>query len=78
MGSTASIVSNRGGFPEAIEHGVDGFVIEPEASEISKAMIVVQNLDSTTMGKAAFESTESTFSMTRFDEAWSRVILETR
>ena len=78
MGSTASIVSNRGGFPEAIEHGVDGFIIEPEASEIAKTILKVQKLDVTTMGRAAFESTQTTFSKTRFDKAWSHVILEPR
>jgi len=74
-GATASIVSNRGGFPEAIRDEQDGFIVEPGAEPIRAAIQKAKSLDAESMGQAALDSTANTFSRARFDERWAQVIL---
>ena len=70
---TPSIVSNRGGFPEAVRHGIDGLITEPNVESLQAAILSVQK-HGVNMGAAALQSTRSTFSQQRFDTAWCEVI----
>ena len=74
---TASLVSSKGGLPEAIIHGEDGLIIEPNASAIEAALQNLKILESTALGRKAKQSNETTFSSLLFDQKWTQVILET-
>lgn len=75
---TASIVSKKGGFPEVIRHGVDGFIIENV--EDHECMIHAlkwardnQSL-ATTMGASAYQSYAETYNHTSFLNQWTAVL----
>ena len=74
---TPSLVSDRGGFPEAVQNGINGLVVTPEVDHIRKAIQQVQNMDASNMGLAAKASLAATFSQAGFDAAWAKVILKT-
>jgi len=75
--STPSLVSDRGGFPEAVENGINGLLVTPEADHIRQAIQQAQTMDARKMGIAAKASLTSTFSQDGFDAAWAKVILNT-
>ena len=74
---TPSLVSDRGGFPEAVEDGVNGLVVTPDVNHIRNAIQHAQTLDAKEMGLSAKASLTSTFSQVGFDAAWAKVILYT-
>lgn len=73
---TPSLVSDRGGFPEAVQNGINGLVVTPDPNHIRKAIQQAQTMDARKMGIAAKASLTSTFSKVGFDSAWAKVILD--
>lgn len=76
--ATPSMVSNRGGFPEAITDGINGLLLEPSTKHIMAAIKLARTLDADRMGKAAKTSMDTTFSQTGFDSAWAHVIRQSK
>ena len=74
---TPSLVSDRGGFPEAVQNGINGLVVTPEVDHIRQAIQQALTMDAGKMGIAAKTSLTTTFSQDGFDAAWAKVILKT-
>lgn len=76
--ATPSMVSLRGGFPEAIENGINGLLLEPLADKIVATIDHARTLDTNEMGKAAASSVKTTFSNEHFDSSWVNVIQQAK
>ena len=75
-----SLVSNKGGFPEVIDHGTDGWIVEdPTTESIRIAIEAIQAIDSqwAAMGTAAAESVAEHFNHTAFSNRRMEVIEQT-
>ena len=71
-----SVVSNKGGLPELIRHGIDGFVLREVSIQAIQEQI--QSLlrckpEWPTMGQAAKSSLDGGLSSARFNAAWEMV-----
>lgn len=72
----ASIVFPSGGLSELIRHGVDGYICPEKTSESLAAAIEYYLMDPDKMvehGKAAYNSLEEVFAMSKFADKWVQV-----
>lgn len=72
----ASIVFPSGGIPELIRHGVDGYICPEKTSEALAAAIEYYLMEPDKMvehGKAAYNSLEEVFEMSKFADKWVQV-----
>jgi glycosyltransferase involved in cell wall biosynthesis len=71
-----SIVFPSGGLPELIRHGVDGYICPEKNSDSLAAAIEYYLMDPDKMvehGKAAYNSLEEVFEMSKFADKWVQV-----
>lgn len=75
-----SLVSNKGGFPEVIEHGQDGWILgNPDAETLLQAILEIHHMDSKwdEMGRRAKKSIARSFTHDGFDAQWTDIIQQT-
>lgn len=75
-----SLVSNKGGFPEVIDHGTNGWIVDnPTTESIRIAIEAIQSIDSkwAAMGTAAADSVVEHFNHAAFSNRWMEVIKQT-
>lgn len=80
LAGKASIVFPSGGLPELIRHGVDGYICPEKTSEALASAIEYYLADPGKMiehGKAAYDSLEDVFEMSKFADKWVQVYRET-
>ena len=75
-----SLVSNKGGFPEVIDQGTNGWIVDnPTTESIRIAIEAIQANESkwTAMGTAAADSVAEHFNHAAFSNHWMEVIEQT-
>ena len=80
IAGTPSLVSNKGGFPEVIDHGTNGWIVDnPTIESIRGAIEAIQANESkwAAMGSAAADSVVEHFNHAEFSKRWMEVIQQT-